>query len=245
VASEYNISREDQDAFAVQSHLRAAAAIDNGAFASGIAPITVNEVYLDAEEKRQERQHVIDTDEGVRRGTNPEALAKLRPVFADGGSVTAGNSSQTSDGAAFVMVVSERMLKELGVEPIARLKSYHVSGLEPRIMGMGPVHAVPKALQKAGLTSADIDLYELNEAFASQSVAVTRELDLDPSMVNVHGGAIALGHPLGCTGAKLSVQLLNELNTRKARHGIVTMCVGSGQGAAGVFEMLSPQSLTT
>ena len=245
VASEYNISREDQDAFAVQSHLRAAAAIDSGAFASGIAPITVNEVYLDAEEKRQERQHVIDTDEGVRRGTNPEALAKLRPVFAEGGSVTAGNSSQTSDGAAFVMVVSERMLKELGVEPIARLKSYHVSGLEPRIMGMGPVHAVPKALQKAGLTPADIDLYELNEAFASQSVAVTRELDLDPSKVNVHGGAIALGHPLGCTGAKLSVQLLNELNTRKARHGIVTMCVGSGQGAAGVFEMLSPQSLTT
>ena len=245
VASEYNISREDQDAFAVQSHLRAAAAIDSGAFASGIAPITVNEVYLDAEEKRQERQHVIDTDEGVRRGTNPEALAKLRPVFAEGGSVTAGNSSQTSDGAAFVMVVSERMLKELEVEPIARLKSYHVSGLEPRIMGMGPVHAVPMALQKAGLTPADIDLYELNEAFASQSVAVTRELDLDPSKVNVHGGAIALGHPLGCTGAKLSVQLLNELNTRKARHGIVTMCVGSGQGAAGVFEMLSSQSLTT
>ena len=245
VASEYNISREDQDAFAVQSHLRAAAAIDSGAFASGIAPITVNEVYLDAEEKRQERQHVVDTDEGVRRGTNPEALAKLRPVFAEGGSVTAGNSSQTSDGAAFVMVVSERMLKELEVEPIARLKSYHVSGLEPRIMGMGPVHAVPMALQKAGLTPADIDLYELNEAFASQSVAVTRELDLDPSKVNVHGGAIALGHPLGCTGAKLSVQLLNELNTRKARHGIVTMCVGSGQGAAGVFEMLSSQSLTT
>lgn len=245
VASEYNISREDQDAFAVQSHLRAAAAIDSGAFASGIAPITVNEVYLDAEEKRQERQHVIDTDEGVRRGTNPEALAKLRPVFAEGGSVTAGNSSQTSDGAAFVMVVSERMLKELEVEPIARLKSYHVSGLEPRIMGMGPVHAVPMALQKAGLTPADIDLYELNEAFASQSVAVTRELDLDPSKVNVHGGAIALGHPLGCTGAKLSVQLLNELKIRKARHGIVTMCVGSGQGAAGVFEMLSSQSLTT
>ena len=245
VASEYNISREDQDAFAVQSHLRAAAAIDSGAFASGIAPITVNEVYLDAEEKRQERQHVIDTDEGVRRGTNPEALAKLRPVFAEGGSVTAGNSSQTSDGAAFVMVVSERMLKELEVEPIARLKSYHVSGLEPRIMGMGPVHAVPMALEKAGLTPADIDLYELNEAFASQSVAVTRELDLDPSKVNVHGGAIALGHPLGCTGAKLSVQLLNELKIRKARHGIVTMCVGSGQGAAGVFEMLSSQSLTT
>ena len=238
VAKEFNISREDQDAFAVESHARAAAAIDNGAFASGIAPITVNEVYLDENEKRQERQHIIDTDEGVRRGTNPEALAKLRPVFAEGGSVTAGNSSQTSDGAAFVMVVSERMLKELNVEPIARLKSYHVSGLEPRIMGVGPIYAVPEALKKAGLTQADIARYELNEAFASQSVAVLRELDLDPASVNVHGGAIALGHPLGCTGAKLTVQLLNELKTQRAKHGIVTMCVGTGQGAAGVFEML-------
>ena len=238
VAKEFNISREDQDAFAVESHARAAAAIDSGAFASGIAPITVNEVYLDDNEKRQERQHVIDTDEGVRRGTNPEALAKLRPVFAEGGSVTAGNSSQTSDGAAFVMVVSERMLKELNVEPIARLKSYHVSGLEPRIMGVGPIYAVPEALKKAGLTQADIARYELNEAFASQSVAVLRDLDLDPATVNVHGGAIALGHPLGCTGAKLTVQLLNELKTQRAKHGIVTMCVGTGQGAAGVFEML-------
>jgi len=238
VAKEFNISREDQDAFAVESHARAAAAIDSGAFASGIAPITVNEVYLDGNEKRQERQHIIDTDEGVRRGTNPEALAKLRPVFAEGGSVTAGNSSQTSDGAAFVMVVSERMLKELNVEPIARLKSYHVSGLEPRIMGVGPIYAVPQALKKAGLTPADIARYELNEAFASQSVAVLRELDLDPATVNVHGGAIALGHPLGCTGAKLTVQLLNELKTQRAKHGIVTMCVGTGQGAAGVFEML-------
>ena len=238
VAKEFNISREDQDAFAVESHARAAAAIDSGAFASGIAPITVNEVYLDDNEKRQERQHIIDTDEGVRRGTNPEALAKLRPVFAEGGSVTAGNSSQTSDGAAFVMVVSERMLKELNVEPIARLKSYHVSGLEPRIMGVGPIYAVPEALKKAGLTQADIAQYELNEAFASQSVAVLRELELDPSKVNVHGGAIALGHPLGCTGAKLTVQLLNELKTQRAKHGIVTMCVGTGQGAAGVFEML-------
>ena len=238
VAKEFNISREDQDAFAVESHARAAAAIGNGAFASGIAPITVNEVYLDENEKRQERQHIIDTDEGVRRGTNPEALAKLRPVFAEGGSVTAGNSSQTSDGAAFVMVVSERMLKELNVEPIARLKSYHVSGLEPRIMGVGPIYAVPEALKKAGLTQADIARYELNEAFASQSVAVLRELDLDPASVNVHGGAIALGHPLGCTGAKLTVQLLNELKTQRAKHGIVTMCVGTGQGAAGVFEML-------
>lgn len=238
VAKEFKISREDQDAFAVESHARAAAAIDSGAFASGITPITVNEVYLDDNEKRQERQHVIDTDEGVRRGTNPEALAKLRPVFAEGGSVTAGNSSQTSDGAAFVMVVSERMLKELNVEPMARLKSYQVSGLEPRIMGVGPIYAVPEALKKAGLTQADIARYELNEAFASQSVAVLRELDLDPSTVNVHGGAIALGHPLGCTGAKLTVQLLNELKTQRAKHGIVTMCVGTGQGAAGVFEML-------
>ncbi len=238
VAKEFNVSREDQDAFAVESHRRAAAAIDSGAFASGIAPIEVQEIFLDAEEKRQERTHVIDTDEGVRRGTNAEGLAKLKAVFAEGGSVTAGNSSQTSDGAAFVMVVSERMLKELGVEPLARLKSYHVSGLEPRIMGVGPIHAVPKALDKAGLTASDIELYELNEAFASQSVAVLRELDLDPSKVNVHGGAIALGHPLGCTGAKLTVQLLNELKTRNAKHGIVTMCVGTGQGAAGVFEML-------
>lgn len=238
VAKDFNVSREDQDAFAVESHRRAAAAIDSGAFASGIAPIEVQEIFLDANEKRQERTHVIDTDEGVRRGTNAEALAKLKAVFAEGGSVTAGNSSQTSDGAAFVMVVSERMLKELGVEPLARLKSYHVSGLEPRIMGVGPIHAVPKALDKAGLTAADIELYELNEAFASQSVAVLRELDLDPSKVNVHGGAIALGHPLGCTGAKLTVQLLNELKIRNAKHGIVTMCVGTGQGAAGVFEML-------
>jgi len=238
VAKEFNISREDQDAFAVESHARATAAIDSGAFAAGITPITVNEVYLDEHEKRQERQHVIDTDEGVRRGTNAEALAKLRPVFAEGGSVTAGNSSQTSDGAAFVMVVSERMLKELGVEPIARLKSYHVSGLEPRIMGVGPIYAVPEALKRAGLSKSDIALYELNEAFASQSVAVLRELDLDPATVNVHGGAIALGHPLGCTGAKLTVQLLHELKTRSAKHGIVTMCVGTGQGAAGVFEML-------
>ena len=238
VAKDFNVSREDQDAFAVESHRRAAAAIDSGAFASGIAPIEVQEIFLDAEEKRQERTHLIDTDEGVRRGTNTEALAKLKAVFAEGGSVTAGNSSQTSDGAAFVMVVSERMLKELGVEPLARLKSYHVSGLEPRIMGVGPIHAVPEALDKAGLTAADIELYELNEAFASQSVAVLRELDLDPSKVNVHGGAIALGHPLGCTGAKLTVQLLNELKTRNAKHGIVTMCVGTGQGAAGVFEML-------
>lgn len=238
VANDYNISREDQDAFAMESHMRAAAAIDAGRFATGIAPITVDETYLDTNERPATRSTIIDTDEGVRRGTTPEALAKLRAVFAQGGSVTAGNSSQTSDGAAFVLVVSERMLKELDVEPIARLKAYHVSGLEPRVMGMGPIHAVPKALERAGLKSGDIDLYELNEAFASQSVAVSRELGLDPAQVNVNGGAIALGHPLGCTGSKLTVQLLDELKLREGKHGIVTMCVGTGQGAAGVFELL-------
>ena len=238
VANEYNISRADQDTFAVESHMRAAAAIDAGRFATGIAPITVEETYLDKDERPATRSTVVDTDEGVRRGTTSEALAKLRAVFAQGGSVTAGNSSQTSDGAAFVLVVSEEMLKELNVEPIARLKAYHVSGLEPRIMGMGPIHAVPKVLERAGLKPGDIDLYELNEAFASQSVAVTRELGLDPAMVNVNGGAIALGHPLGCTGSKLTIQLLDELKLREGKHGIVTMCVGTGQGAAGVFEYL-------
>ena len=238
VANDYNISREDQDTFAVESHMRAAAAIDAGRFATGIAPITVEETYLDKNEKPATRSTIIDTDEGVRRGTSPEALAKLRAVFTQGGSVTAGNSSQTSDGAAFVLIVSERMLKELDVEPIARLKAYHVSGLEPRVMGMGPIHAVPKALERAGLKPGDIDLYELNEAFASQSVAVSRELGLDPAQVNVNGGAIALGHPLGCTGSKLTIQLLDELKLREGKHGIVTMCVGTGQGAAGVFELL-------
>ena len=238
VANDYNISREDQDAFAMESHMRAAAAIDAGRFATGIAPITVDETYLDTDERPATRSTIIDTDEGVRRGTTPEALAKLRAVFTQGGSVTAGNSSQTSDGAAFVLIVSERMLKELDVEPIARLKAYHVSGLEPRVMGMGPIHAVPKALERAGLKPGDIDLYELNEAFASQSVAVSRELGLDPAQVNVNGGAIALGHPLGCTGSKLTVQLLDELKLREGKHGIVTMCVGTGQGAAGVFELL-------
>jgi acetyl-CoA acyltransferase len=238
VANKYNISREDQDAFAMESHMRAAAAIDAGRFATGIAPITVEETYLDKDEKPATRSTIVDTDEGVRRSTTAEALAKLRAVFTQGGSVTAGNSSQTSDGAAFVLIVSERMLKELDVEPIARLKAYHVSGLEPRIMGMGPIHAVPKALERAGLKPGDIDLYELNEAFASQSVAVSRELGLDPAQVNVNGGAIALGHPLGCTGSKLTVQLLDELKLREGKHGIVTMCVGTGQGAAGVFELL-------
>jgi acetyl-CoA acyltransferase len=239
VAKDFNVSREDQDAFALESHQRAAAAIDAGRFAPGIAPIAVNEVYLDENEKRQERTHVVDTDEGVRRDSTLEGLARLKPVFAQGGSVTAGNSSQTSDGASFVLVVSERMLKELNVEPIARLASYHVSGLEPRVMGVGPIHAVPKALEKAGITAQDLGAVELNEAFASQSVAVVKELGLDPAMVNPNGGAIALGHPLGCTGAKLTVQMMHELKSRQANYGMVTMCVGTGQGAAGVFEYLN------
>ena len=239
VAKDFNVSRDEQDAFALESHQRAAAAIDAGRFAPGIAPITVNEVYLDENEKRQERTHVVDTDEGVRRDSTLEGLARLKPVFAQGGSVTAGNSSQTSDGAAFVLVVSERMLKELNVEPIARLASYHVSGLEPRIMGVGPIHAVPKALEKAGITAQDLGAVELNEAFASQSVAVVKELGLDPTLVNPNGGAIALGHPLGCTGAKLTVQMMHELKSRQANYGMVTMCVGTGQGAAGVFELLN------
>jgi len=235
VAKEYGISREEQDAFALESHLRAAAAIDGGKFAPGIAPISVNEVYLDENERRQERNYIVDTDEGVRRDSSAEGLARLRPVFAQGGSVTAGNSSQTSDGAAFVLVVSERMLKELNVEPIARLASYHVSGLEPRIMGVGPIHAIPEALKKAGLSKNDLGAIELNEAFGSQSVAVLRTLDLDPTKVNPNGGAIALGHPLGCTGAKLSVQLFNELRHRDDKYGMATMCVGTGQGAAAVL----------
>ena len=238
VAKEFNVSREDQDIFATESHMRAAAAIESGRFKAGIAPITVEETYLDANEKVQTRTNIVSTDEGVRPDTTVEKLSKLRAVFSEGGSVTAGNSSQTSDGAAFVLVVSEKMLKELNVEPIARFCAYQVSGLEPRIMGVGPIHAVPKVLERAGLTANDIDLYELNEAFASQSVAVTRELGLDPSKVNVNGGAIALGHPLGCTGTKLTVQLLDELRFRKGKYGIVTMCVGTGQGAAGVFELL-------
>lgn len=238
VANDFKVSRDEQDAFAAESHRRAATAIDGGRFAPGIAPITVNQVYLDEKERRAERSYVVDTDEGVRRDTSVEGLARLKPVFAAGGTVTAGNASQTSDGAAFVLVCSERMVKELGVEPWARLASYHVSGLEPRIMGVGPVHAVPEALKKAGLKQTDLGAIELNEAFASQSVAVVRELGLDPERVNPNGGAIALGHPLGCTGSKLTVQLLHELARRDERYGMVTMCVGTGQGAAGVFERL-------
>jgi acetyl-CoA acyltransferase len=238
VANQYNVSREEQDAFSVESHNRALRAIEEDRFKEDIVPITVKEIFLDKNEKRQEREYVVDTDEGPRKGTNKEALSKLRPVFAAGGSVTAGNSSQTSDGAAFVMVMSEKMVKELKLEPIAKLVSYHVAALEPKIMGVGPIYAIPGALEKAGLTLEDIDLIELNEAFASQSVAVINELGLDPNIVNVNGGAIALGHPLGCTGAKLSVQIFNELRKRDKKYGMVTMCVGTGQGAAGIYELL-------
>jgi acetyl-CoA acyltransferase len=237
VAKEYNVSREDQDEFAYQSHQKAIAAIQNGHLQSGVLPITVNETYLDENLKKKTRSYVVDTDEGPRADTSVEKLAKLKPVFAADGCVTAGNSSQTSDGAAFVLVVSEKKMKELGVDPIARLVSYSVAGVPPRIMGIGPIYAIPKALAQAGMTLEQIDLIELNEAFSSQSLAIIRELHLDTEKLNVNGGAIALGHPLGCTGAKLSVQLFNELKRRDQKFGMVTMCVGSGQGAAGIFEM--------
>jgi acetyl-CoA acyltransferase len=237
VATQYNVTREEQDNFALHSHEKALAAIKGGLFKNDIVPINVNHVYLDENEKRQQRNYIVDTDEGPRASTL-EGLARLRPVFANGGSVTAGNSSQTSDGAAFCLVMSEKMMKELELEPIARLASYSVVGVEPRIMGIAPVDAIPKALAAAGLTQKDISLVELNEAFASQSLAVIRETGLNPDIVNVNGGALALGHPLGCTGAKLSVQIMNELKRRKQRYGLVTMCVGTGQGAAGVIEMM-------
>lgn len=238
VAKEYEVSREDQDEFSFKSHQKAIEAIKNGHLKAGVLPITVKENYLDANMKKKTREYVVDTDEGPRADTSLSALAKLKPVFAAGGSVTAGNSSQTSDGAAFVLVVSEKMLKELNVEPIARLLSYSVVGVPPRIMGIAPIEAIPMALKKADMKLEQIDLIELNEAFASQSLAVIRKLGLDTDKVNVNGGAIALGHPLGCTGAKLSVQIFNELKRRNQKYGIVTMCVGSGQGAAGIFEML-------
>lgn len=238
VADQYNISREDQDIFSFQSHEKALQAIDNKTFSDDIAPIDIEQIYLDKAGKRDVRTYTVNTDEGPRRGTSVEALSKLRPVFANKGSVTAGNSSQMSDGAAFVLVMSEKMVKELNLEPVARMVSYSAVGVEPRIMGIGPVAAVPRALKQAGLTLKDIDLFELNEAFASQSLAVIRELGLNQEIVNVNGGAISLGHPLGCTGAKLSVQLFNEMRRRKQKYGIVTMCVGTGQGAAGVYEFL-------
>ena len=239
VADRYNVSREAQDEFAFHSHRKALEALDNGTFNDDIVPINVNEIFLDANEKRQERSYTVKQDEGPRKGTSVEALARLRPVFKTGGSVTAGNSSQTSDGAAFVMVVSEKKLKELGVQPIARVVTYAVAGCEPRAMGIGPIYAIPKALKLAGLQQDDIDLFELNEAFASQSLAVVGDLGLNPEKVNVNGGAIALGHPLGCTGGKLTVQVLNELKRRNGKYGMVTMCVGTGQGAAGIFEMMN------
>jgi acetyl-CoA acyltransferase len=237
VANEFGVSREDQDAFAVKSHEKAIAAINSGRFKDDIVPIQVNHIFLDENEKRQEKTYTVDADEGPRAST-PEALARLRPVFAANGSVTAGNSSQTSDGAAFCLVMSEKMVKELGLEPVARLASYSVVGVEPRIMGIGPVDAIPKALKAAGRNLNDINLFELNEAFASQSLAVIRKAELNPDIVNVNGGAISLGHPLGCTGAKLTVQIMNELKKRNEKYGVVTMCVGTGQGAAGVIEML-------
>jgi acetyl-CoA acyltransferase len=237
VAHQYKVTREEQDAFAVHSHNKALAAIQSGRFKDDIVPVEVERIFLDANEKRQVEKYIVDTDEGP-RVSSIEALGNLKPVFALGGSVTAGNSSQTSDGAAFVLVMSERMVKELNLEPIARLASYSVVGVEPRIMGIGPVDAIPKALKAAGLTLKDINLFELNEAFASQSLAVIRETGINPALVNVNGGALALGHPLGCTGAKLTVQIMNELNKRQQKYGIVTMCVGTGQGAAGVIEMI-------
>jgi len=238
VANEYNVNREDQDAFALKSHEKAIHAIKNGYLKDGVLPITVNENYLDDNLKKKTRSYVVDTDEGPRADTTLEKLAKLKPVFDAVGSITAGNSSQTSDGAAFVLVVSEKKMKELNAEPIARLVSYSVAGVPPRIMGVGPIEAIPKALKQAGLKQDDIDLIELNEAFSSQSLAVIRTLDLNPDIINVNGGAIALGHPLGCTGAKLTVQIMNELKRQDKKYGMVTMCVGTGQGAAGIFELL-------
>lgn len=236
VAKDFKVSREDQDEFAFHSHRKAIAAITEGRFKDDIVPIEVEEIFLDENEKRKIKTHLVDTDEGPRADTDIEKLAKLKPVFASDGVVTAGNSSQTSDGAAFVLIMSERMMKELGLSPWGRLASYAVAALEPRIMGVGPIYAIPKALEKAGMNLQDIELIELNEAFASQSLAVMRNLGIDSDRVNVNGGAIALGHPLGCSGAKLTVQLFNEMKRRNHKYGMVTMCVGTGQGAAGIFE---------
>jgi acetyl-CoA acyltransferase len=236
VAREYHVSREDQDAFSLESHRKAISAIQEGRFAEDIVPVTIEEIYLDEKEKRKTRSYVVDTDEGPRADTTLEKLAKLKPVFAADGVVTAGNSSQTSDGAAFVLIMSEKMVQELGLKPLARMVSYGVAGVPPRIMGIGPIEAIPKALKAANMKLDDIDLIELNEAFASQSLAIIRTLGLNPEKLNVNGGAIAMGHPLGCTGAKLTVQVMNELKRRKQKYGMVTMCVGTGQGAAGIFE---------
>jgi acetyl-CoA acyltransferase len=238
VANKWNISREDADAFSVRSHQRAAAAIDTGKFKDEIVPVKVPDVWVE-NDKRKESFHIVDTDEGVRRDTTLEGLAKLRPAFASDGQVTAGNSSQTSDGAAFVLVMSEEMMKSLGLQPVARLAACAVAGVEPLYMGIGPVAAIPKALKQAGMKLDDIEAIELNEAFASQALAVIKEAGLNPEIVNVNGGAIALGHPLGCTGAKLTVQILNEMRRSKQKYGMVTACVGGGQGIAGIWERLN------
>lgn len=241
VANQFKISREDQDEFAYNSHMKALKAQAEGRFDDQIVPINIEEVFINENGKKDKRSYTVSKDEGPRKGTNTTVLNKLRPVFAADGSVTAGNSSQMSDGAAFVVVMSEEMVKELNLEPIARMVNYAAAGVEPRIMGIGPVKAIPKALKQAGLKQNDVSLIELNEAFASQSLAVIRELNLNPDIINVNGGAIALGHPLGCTGAKLSVQLFDEMRKQnmKGKYGMVTMCVGTGQGAAGIFEFLN------
>jgi acetyl-CoA acyltransferase len=236
VAKEYQVSREDQDQFSYQSHIKALHAIKEGYFKPGILPVKVEEVFLDEAGKKQQRDYIVDTDEGPRKDTSMEALAKLKPVFAMGGSVTAGNSSQTSDGAAFVIVMSETMIKNLGLKPIARLVSCASAGVHPRLMGIGPVEAVPRALKQAGMNLSQIDLIELNEAFASQSLAVIRKLDFNPDIVNINGGAIALGHPLGCTGSKLTIQITHEMKRLNKKYGLVTACVGGGQGIAGIIE---------
>jgi acetyl-CoA acyltransferase len=238
VANEYNVSREDQDAFALASHQKAKQAIDNGHFKKGILPIEITETYINEKNKKATRNFTVDTDEGVRADTTLEALAKLKPAFAAKGSVTAGNSSQTSDGASFVVVMSDRLMQSLGLKPIGRLVNCAVAGVHPRIMGIGPIEAVPKVLKQAGMNLDQIDLFELNEAFASQALAVIRTLGLDQNKVNINGGAIALGHPLGCTGSKLTVQIINDLERLNKRYGIVTACVGGGQGVAGIIEKL-------
>ncbi|WP_396148607.1 acetyl-CoA C-acyltransferase [Flavobacterium sp.] len=238
VAKQFNVSREDQDEFAYHSHQKALKAQAEGKFDKQIVPIIVEQTFLNENGKKETKSYTVTKDEGPRADTNKEALSKLKPVFAADGSVTAGNSSQMSDGAAFVLIMSEELVNELGIKPIARLVNFASAGVEPRIMGIGPVKAIPKALKQAGLTLNNIDLIELNEAFASQSLAVVRELSLNPEIVNVNGGAIALGHPLGCTGAKLSVQLFDEMRLRNSKYGIVSMCVGTGQGSAGIFELL-------
>jgi acetyl-CoA acyltransferase len=239
VGEKYNVSRQEQDAFSFRSHQKAIAAQQNGFFKDEIVPVTVKETFVDEKGKKKTREFVVDNDEGPRADTTPEILASLKPAFTNRGNVTAGNASQTSDGAAFVVVMSERMVKELNLKPIARMMSYAAMGVAPKYMGIGPVEAVPVALRKAGINQTDVGLVELNEAFAAQALAVIRQLDLDPDKVNVNGGAIALGHPLGCTGAKLSVQLFNEMRRRGEKYGLVTACVGGGQGVAGIYEFLN------